>query len=96
MSNKPKEEAHIEAFLAQLGAAPKTLEEIARGLGCTPRNAARYLALAKEKVPDRFVAEPGRRGRPATFAAAKTAPDAEQPVIDVPPPARPTSAPTYW
>ena len=76
MSNKPKEEAHIEAFLAQLGAAPKTLEEIARGLGCTPRNAARYLALAKEKVPDRFVEEPGRRGRPATFAAAKTAPDA--------------------
>ena len=74
MSNKPKEEAHIEAFLAQLGAAPKTLEEIARGLGCTPRNAARYLALAKEKVPDRFVEEPGRRRRPATFAAAKTAP----------------------
>ena len=75
MSNKPNSESHIAAFLAQLGPAPKTLDEIARGIKCSPRNAARYLALAKAKVPDRFVETPGRRGRPATYAAAKTTPD---------------------
>ena len=76
MGNRPQTEQQIKSFLGALSDESRTLDQIASSIGIDKRTAWRYLAVAKEHAAGAFEEVRGVRGRPSTYRARRSGPDA--------------------